>query len=216
MISDFNLSGLSDLLHRQLTGFFPLDEWEHDLLNRCMPETLSRLERCIAGVDNKYFHRDGEIFFSPFHSGQWLIFLCYLANTVSTRHGLAASEDIRRAKTFADKIYYLNKIMHSVDIYHEVELPDVFFLEHPVGTVLGRASYQEGFMAYQNCTVGGNKGHYPTLGRNFRMMSGSKILGNSYVGDNVTLAANTYVKDTDIPSGATVFGASPSLTIKFL
>ena len=44
----------------------------------------------------------------------------------------------------ADKIYYLNKILHSVDIYHEVELPSTFFLEHPVGTVLGRAKYQDG------------------------------------------------------------------------
>lgn len=106
--------------------------------------------------------------------------------------------------------------MHSVDIYHEVELPSIFFLEHPVGTVLGRASYQDGFMAYQNCTVGGNKGKYPTLGKSFRMMSGSKVLGDSVIGDNVTLAANTYVKDTNIPNGATVFGSSPNLIIKYL
>ncbi len=83
-----------------------------------------------------------------------------------------------------------------MDIYHEVELPSTFFLEHPVGTVLGQAKYQDGFMVYQNCTVGGNKGYYPTLGKNFKMMSSSKILGNSIVGDNVTSAANTYVKDT--------------------
>ncbi len=104
--------------------------------------------------------------------------------------------------------------MHSVDIYHEVKLPDVFFLEHPIGTVLGRAEYGDGFMALQNCTVGGNKGKYPVLGRNFKMMSGSKIVGNSIVGDNVTLAANSYVKDTDIPSGVTVFGSSPNLIFK--
>ena len=48
------------------------------------------------------------------------------------------------------------------------------------------------------------------------MMSGSKILGNSIVGDNVTLAANTYVKDTNIPSDSTVFGSSPNLIIKYL
>ena len=106
--------------------------------------------------------------------------------------------------------------MHSVDIYHEVTLPESFFLEHPVGTVLGRAKYESGFMAYQNCTVGGNKGKYPTLGKNFKMMSGSKILGNSHVGDNVTLAANTYVKDTDIPDGVTVFGSTPKLIFKYL
>lgn len=121
-----------------------------------------------------------------------------------------------RGKNLADKIYYLNKIMHSVDIYHEVILPESFFLEHPVGTVLGRASYQDGFMAYQNCTVGGNKGRYPTLGKDFHMMSGSKVLGDSHIGNGVTLAANTYVKDTDIPSGATVFGSSPNLMFKYL
>lgn len=106
--------------------------------------------------------------------------------------------------------------MHSVDIYHEVILPESFFLEHPVGTVLGRAKYQDGFMAYQNCTVGGNKGKYPTLGKDFHMMSGSKVLGDSHIGNSVTLAANTYVKDTDIPTGATVFGSSPNLIFKYL
>lgn len=106
--------------------------------------------------------------------------------------------------------------MHGVDIYHEVELPQSFFLEHPVGIVLGRAVHGNNFMAYQNCTVGGNKGKYPVLGSNFKMMSGSKVLGDSHIGDNVTLAANTYVNDTDIPDGATVFGSSPNLILKFL
>ncbi len=212
MKSDFDLSGLPSLLERQLSGFFPVSEDEISLIKKAMPAVLGRVEHCLANVDNKYFRRDGEVFFSPFHSGQWLIFLCYMANTLSSDSNM----DLRLRKTIADKVYYLNKIMHSVDIYHEVELPSVFFMEHPVGTVLGRARYSDGFMAYQGCTVGGNKGHYPTLGRNFRMMSGSKILGDSHVGDNVTLAANTYVKDTDIPSGATVFGSSPRLILKFL
>lgn len=209
MISDYPLSALPELLERQLQAFFPVDDREKALLAAAMPAVLERVERCIERVDNKYFRRQGQAFFSPFHSGQWLIFLCYMANTLSTR---IPEPD----KQLADKVYYLNKIMHSVDIYHEVELPSTFFLEHPLGTVLGRASYSDGFMAYQGCTVGGNKGCYPTLGRNFRMMSGSKILGRSTVGDNVTLAANTYVKDTDIPDGATVFGASPNLVFKFL
>lgn len=211
MISNYDLSKLPDLLCRQLESFFPVSPEEKEIMAAATPTALSRLERCISQVDNKYFHREGQTFFSPFHSGQWLIFLYYLANTISTKMSPELTD-----KTLADKIYYLNKIMHSVDVYHEVELPGAFFLEHPLGTVLGRAKYQDGFMAYQGCTVGGNKGNYPTLGKNFRMMSGSKILGNSTVGDNVTLAANTYVKDTDIPDGATVFGASPNLIVKYL
>lgn len=32
--------------------------------------------------------------------------------------------------------------MHLVDIYHELMLPESFFLEPPVGTVLGRIEYK--------------------------------------------------------------------------
>ncbi|MDC2625262.1 serine O-acetyltransferase [Bacteroides ovatus] len=112
--------------------------------------------------------------------------------------------------------------MHSIDIYHAVNLPDVFFLEHPVGSVFGRAEYGTNFFAMQNCTVGGNRDRktgelfYPVIGDNVKMYSGSKIIGKSKIGNNVTLAANTYVKDIEIPDGATVFGQSPNLVVKFL
>lgn len=66
----------------------------------------------------------------------------------------------------------------------------------------------------QNCTVGNNKGIYPTLGINFRMCANSTILGNCHVGDNVTLGAGALVKDQDIPSNSLVFGQSPNLVIK--
>lgn len=215
MISDFNLELLPALVEKQLTGFFPMSETEEAIIKESIPLVVDRSEVCFSSIDNKYFHRKNEIYFSPFHSGQWLIFLYYLSNTISNNLTYFNKwEGVN--KKLADKIYYLNKILHSVDIYHEVHLPSSFFLEHPVGTVLGRASYKNGFMAYQNCTVGGNKGKYPTLGKDFHMMSGSKVLGDSHIGDGVTLAANTYVKDQDIPSGATVFGSSPNLILKYL
>lgn len=219
MISDYDLNKLSDLVCHQLESFFPVSSTEKGLLSVAFPTAISRVEKCFENVDNKYFHRNGDTFFSPFHSGQWLIFLYYLANTLSTKLDLTIVNKWG-GKVLADKIYYLNKIMHSVDIYHEVELPDTFFLEHPVGTVLGRAKYKEGFIAYQNCTVGGNMKHgrevYSSIGKNLTMYANSAIIGDCTVGDNVTLAANTYVKDTDIPDNATVFGASPNLIIKYL
>jgi len=46
------------------------------------------------------------------------------------------------------------------------------------------------------------------------MYSGSKIIGKSVIGNNVTIAANTYIKDAEIPNGAMVFGQSPNLVIK--
>lgn len=110
--------------------------------------------------------------------------------------------------------------MHCCDIYHAVELPEIFFFEHPVGSVFGRAKYGNYFFAMQNCTVGGNTDrmtgaiNYPIIGENVKMYSGSKVVGKSILGDNVILAANTYIKDAVIPNGATVFGSSPNLVIK--
>lgn len=122
-------------------------------------------------------------------------------------------------RSLADRIYYLNKSLNAIDLFYEVEMSDIFHLDHPVGTVLGRATYGDHFSCGQNCTVGNNRGIYPTMGFNVKLLSGSMLIGNCQVGDNVILAANTYVKDCDIqdcdiPSYSIVFGNTPNLTIK--
>lgn len=103
--------------------------------------------------------------------------------------------------------------MNGLDLFYQVELPEYFTLDHPVGSVIGRGKYSNGFSFGQNCTVGNNK-IYPILGKKFRMCANSTILGNCKVGDNVTLGAGTLVKDQDIPSNSLVFGHSPNLIIK--
>lgn len=197
---------LINLTIKQLSNFWTVTSDEKELLEKYINVAIDRSRHCIQNVNNKHFN--GEI--NPLHSGQWCIFLYFLSNTLSSESH----------KELADKVYYLNKVMHSVDIYHEVNLPSVFFLEHPVGSVFGRAKYGEKFFAMQNCTVGGNVNKqsgqidYPTIGNNVKMYSGSKIIGKAVIGDNVTIAANTYIKDAEIPDGATVFGQSPNLIIK--
>ena len=41
----------------------------------------------------------------------------------------------------AAKVYALNKALHAIDVFYEVELPDLFCLQHPLGTMPGRARY---------------------------------------------------------------------------
>lgn len=41
----------------------------------------------------------------------------------------------------ADKIYYLNKIMNCIEVYWNVNFTPHFIVDHPVGSVLGRAEY---------------------------------------------------------------------------
>lgn len=119
-----------------------------------------------------------------------------------------------RGSALCDKIYALLKILSSADLFYQVELPDVFQFDHPMGSVIGRGYFQNFFSFSQGCTVGNNHGIYPTFGNSVFMMSNSKVIGNSHIGNNVLIGANVYIKDTDIPDGSLVFGQSPNLIIK--
>ena len=206
MIIATNISQL-DLVYmttHQLRNFFPVSEEESLLMTQIMDRVLQRVEKCFDGTTNKYYHRDGKVYFNPFHSSQYCIYLYWLSRTV-----------YESANSFlADKIYYLNKIMNGCDMFYEVELPEVFMLDHPVGSVIGRAHYSNGFTFGQNCTVGNNKGIYPVIGENVTLCANSAIIGNSHIGDNVTIGAYACVKDQDVPANSIVFGQSPNLIIK--
>ena len=197
---------LNAMIARQLGSLFIFRaDTEAAVLNRSVQKALVDCEYCFSHTENKYYHRDDIAYFNPFHSGQYSIFLYFLSRSIRLDHA---------AGTLADRVYYLNKALNGLDLFYEVVMPRVFFLDHPVGSVIGRAQIGERFSFSQNCTVGNNKGRYPVLGNNVRMMSGSKILGACRIGDDVTLAANSYVKDTDIPPRTLVFGSSPDLVLK--
>lgn len=201
------------LVKKQLEAYFlVLSNEETSALESCFERSLVKCEFNFSHSENKYFSivKDGEkeIKFDPFHSIQWMIFLYYLSHELY----------LIKSK-LCDKVYYLNKIMHSVDLFYAVSLPDVFCAEHPLGSVMGRAEYGENFFFYQGCTVGGfhcKDGTivYPTIGNNVRMFANSSILGNSHIGNNVKIGAGALIKNQDVPDGCVVFGSSPNIIIK--
>jgi len=190
----------------QLKSFFPVSGEEISLLHSLSAETFNRCELCFSNNPNKYYFQEGEVYFNPYHSGQYTIFLNYFSNTIFRNNNSNFK--------LADKVYYLNKIMNACDLFYEVELPEIFILDHPVGSVLGRAKYGNGFTFGQNCTVGNNKGIFPVIGKNVWMTANSMILGNCKIGDNVILGAGSCVKDQNVPANSLVFGDSSNLVIK--
>lgn len=206
MIIATNLSQLAlvGLTLKQLRNFFPVSQEEEALLVQSIERVMQRVEKCFDGTTNKYYHREGQVFFNPFHSGQYCIYLYWFSRTI-----------FEAGNSFlADKIYYLNKIMNGCDMFYEVELPEVFMLDHPVGSVIGRGTFGEGFEFGQNCTIGNNKGIYPVIGKHVELCANASIIGNCHIGDNVTLGAYACVKDQDVPANSIVFGQSPNLIIK--
>jgi len=193
-----------ELIIKQIDNNFTINNIEKDLIIKRFQNVIKRCEYCFSHTKNKYYTNNNTTFFNPFHSGQYSIFLYFFSNEVWKEGNTI----------LADKIYYLNKSLNACDLFYEIELPGIFMLDHPVGTVLGRAKYSDFFSFAQNCTVGNNRGIYPKIGKNVRMCANSMILGNCNIGENVTLAANTCIKDQNIPNDSIVFGSSPNLIIK--
>lgn len=70
------------LLIKQVDNFFLITKKEIDILTFVFEDVLKRCEFCFSYQTNKYYFNNGETHFSPFHSGQYTIFLYYYSNEV--------------------------------------------------------------------------------------------------------------------------------------
>lgn len=214
MIFETSKENIKELLIHQLGGLFltpPI--FDIELIDEVFDRVLEKLEINFSSNPNKYYSRivkgKREAYFNPYHSGQWTVFLYFMSYELAHY-----PSDDEHALLLADRVYYLNKVMNSCDLYHQVKLPLCFALDHPQGTVMGRAKYSNGLYFGQCCTVGNNNDIYPEIGENCQMCMNSAILGNSHIGKNVIIGAGALVKDQDVPNNSIVFGQSPNLIIK--
>ena len=195
---------LSKYLERQLVTFFP-DTNESEAVSCVLSDTLDRLEHCFRHTRIKgYWDYEGPKF-DHLHSDQYAIFLYYLSNT-AFKAGF---------ESLAAKAYGLNKALHGLDAFYEIELPSIFVLIHPVGTVLGRASYRDYFCAYQNVSVGADPfvPGSPSFGEGVVIYGGGRVVGNVRVGNNSIISLGTSIvarggKNLCVPEGHVAFGVS--------
>lgn len=174
----------------QLNNFLPDKELvSSKLIASAIPQTLERVEYCFSHIADRYFFDNKKVLFNHLHGDQYGMFLYYLSNTLYRR-----GEDI----SVCAKLFALNKILHGVDAFYEVELPNVFRWVHPLGTVLGRGVYGDFFLVYQRCGIGSNRDVYPTMGKFFSMHPGSSVLGSCYVGDFCEMGAESLLLDRSL------------------
>lgn len=206
MNNDNSCQSISALVLHQLKAYWT--EIDETQIKNNVPKALHLMEEDFKAINSPRFHVDGVVKFNPLMSVHWMIFLYRLSNILHKNGG----------GTAADQVYYLNKIMHSIDWFYAIDLPVHFLCEHPLGSVLGKASYGDYLLIYQGTTVGGSIKnsilYYPVFDGNTVMFANSSVLGNSHVGSNVIISAGAKVVNQDIPSNAIVFGESPNLIIK--
>ena len=198
--------GLARLASAQANAFIPDgDLLASDDLMPAVETALDRLEHCFAAVDNKYFFDGERPVFDHLHGDQYAMWLYLLANELFRRKAPAAT---------CAKLFLLNKALHGCDIYYEVELPSIFLLVHPLGTVLGRADYSDYFVSYQRVGVGSNRDVYPRFGRHVTLRPGAAVLGNCTIGDNCQIAAESLVLDRDLAPGTLYIGNPKDASLK--
>lgn len=206
MVSKSIMDELTRIVLHQLNNLFFTSREEETVLIRYIYSAKKKTVECISAFNNKYFN--GEIY--PYNSVIYCVFLFWLGRIIWLKEA---------ERKLCDKIYYLNKALNAVDLLYEIELPNIWSCEHPVGAVMGRAKYGNRFYFCQGCTVGGNYNKdgeliYPIIGDDVMMYSNSKIVGASVIGNNVSMAANSYVINTNIPDNSIVFGQGLNIVIK--
>ncbi len=199
------INQLSEYLTRQIELFYPDAMDVRTGLIKIMPDVVERLDHCFSHVHKKYYFEQGEAVFNHLNSDHYAMFLYIVSNT-------AYRQDFTQV---AEKAFLLNKALHGIDAFYSITLPDIFLFVHPVGTVLGNANFANFLVVYQNVTVGSDwEGIYPDLGKANVLYSKSSVIGKCSIGDNVCFAANTFVKNMDVPDNSVVVGSYPANSIK--
>lgn len=206
MIVSLENMALIRYIVKQLNMFFPDgNRIQARDINRYVPQTLEKLEYCFSKINDKYYRHNDEILFNHLNSDHYAMFLYEISRIIFIE---------RNDINICTKLFLLNKYLHSIDIYYEVKLPDIFLFMHPMGTVLGRADYSDYFLVYQKCTVGRNKNQKPALGKYATLHPGSAILGNCQIGENCKIAAGSLLLDTNLEKNSVYIGNPRDYIIK--
>lgn len=186
---------LKNYIRQQLWRYFP-DKYEFkgDDINKAFVRALERVEYCFSFINNSaYSDSHGETFFSHLHSDQYAQFLYFFSNSLW---------EISENKPICDKLIYLNKVLNGFFYSYKCKLPDIFFLTHPVGSILGNAHYSDYLVISQNVTI--NTGESingdlcPRLGKGLYLAAGAKIIGNETIGDRVSIGVDAVVYNQKI------------------
>jgi serine O-acetyltransferase len=191
---------LVNYVNSQLNYFFPDGYPVGPVIRKNIDESYDRINFSLRHVKLQ-----GYTNFNHLHSDLYAQFLYFLSNSVWKNDG---------DKIVASKLFYLNKSLHGINCMYDTRLPDIFLLIHCVGTVLGKATYSNYFVACQKVTIGSDKGFSPILHEGVYMGPGSSVIGKCLIGKFTHLAINSLVFEQDTPEKSVVIGTSPNIVIK--
>ena len=182
--------GLYKYLSNQLGTFFPDGTvFENSETRHAFKIALERVEKCFSHISLPGFSSDnGDTYLSHLHTDQYAMFLYFFMNSLWKDSGNVA---------ICSKIMTLNRMLHGFFLSFKCALPDIFCLQHPLGTVIGNACYNDYLVILQNVTINTGTSEdgslKPVLGRGLFLGAGAKIIGNEPIGDRCSIGVNTVI-----------------------
>jgi serine O-acetyltransferase len=129
------------------------------------------------------------------HADEYASFLFFLSSQ-AWRDG---------SSELAELSYLLNRRLNNFDCFYTRQMPDVFHLEHPVGSIIGQAQFGEYLVVYQGVSVGGDlKLRYPEFGDGVALFAKSTVIGSAKVGSNCAIGAGAQIYGGVVPSDTAV------------
>ena len=200
MIISLSENRLLEYIIKQLNNFFPDKEVNlTEDIKKSFKLSLSRLEYCFSFIKNPAYNKDRVVTFDYLHTDQYLQFIYFWANT----HWRMGYEE-----SFSKKLANLHRYLSGMFLSYKCELPDIFFIFHSVGTVIGNASYNNFLVISQSVTI--NTGDMienirrPILGKGLYLGTHAEIIGNQEIGDYVSIGVEATSYRDNVPSNSTI------------
>ncbi len=163
-----------------------------------------RARHCFAHIRHPAFGDDDTVVFDHLHGDQYTMFLYYASNSAFV------AGDV----TLAKKLFLLNKALSGFFCLYDTLLPPVMFLNHALGTVIGRGTYGNYLLVTQNVTFGIDGDRAPVIGEGVIVYGGALVAGATTIGDRTVIAANASLRNAEVPAESVVAGSSPDLVIR--
>ena len=153
-------------------------------------QTCEKYCFCLSKKDPKHYPKK-----LVRHSDEYATFLIFLAREFYLNGNLE----------LAESVYLINRRLNSFDCFYTREMPDIFHLEHPIGSVIGQAKMQNYLTIYQGVSIGGNlKMEYPTIEEGVVFFSNSTVIGSSNIGSNSAIGAGVQIYNKNISDNSAV------------
>jgi serine O-acetyltransferase len=167
-------------------------------------EAAERARHCFAQIRHPAFGDADTVVFDHLHGDQYTMFLYYASNSAFTAGDLP----------LAKKLFLLNKSLNGFYCLYDTLLPPVMWLNHALGTVIGRGTYGNYLLVTQNVTFGKEGDAAPVIGEGVIVYGGALVAGASAIGDRTVIAANAAIRNDRVPAESVVAGSSPNLVIR--